>query len=85
MRQMAMGDLGTSYRYDSPAWQIIKPMIPVTIELAALIHLISIVLGVPAGCHQRRAPGHDARLRAARVSLAGLSMPFFLAGDVSSW
>src|SRR3712207_2382962 len=46
---MFTGDLGKSYRYDVPAWQVIKPLIPVTIELAILSTIISILIGVPTG------------------------------------
>ena len=28
------GDLGKSYRYGLPAWQIVRPRIPITVELA---------------------------------------------------
>jgi peptide/nickel transport system permease protein len=82
MRQMAVGDLGKSYRYDSPAWQIIKPMIPVTIELAFLSTVISIALGVPAGVISavRQDTTLDYALRV--FSLAGLSMPSFWLGMV---
>ena len=34
--QILTGDLGKSYRYDLPAWEIIKPLLPVTLELAVL-------------------------------------------------
>src|SRR5207253_1360240 len=49
MRQMLTGDLGKSYRYDQPAWQIIRPLVPVTLELAALSTLFAVLIGVPAG------------------------------------
>ena len=32
LRQILTGDLGKSYRYDQPAWQIIRPLVPVTLE-----------------------------------------------------
>jgi peptide/nickel transport system permease protein len=82
IRQMAVFDLGKSYRYDSPAWEIIRPMIPVTVELAILATIISIVLGVPAGVIS--AVRQDSTLDyALRVfSLAGLSMPSFWLGMV---
>ncbi len=44
-----VGDLGKSYRYDQPAWDIIRPLIPVTLELAALSIIVAVCLGVPAG------------------------------------
>jgi len=79
---LAMGDLGKSYRYDLPAWEIIRPLIPVTLELALLSLIISVVLGVPFGVIS--AVRQDTRLDyALRVfSLAGLSMPSFWLGMV---
>jgi peptide/nickel transport system permease protein len=80
--QIAVGDLGKSYRYDVPAWEIIKPLLPVTIELAILSLLIAVLLGVPTGVVS--AVRQDTRLDyALRVfSLAGLAMPSFWLGMV---
>jgi peptide/nickel transport system permease protein len=71
------GELGKSYRYDLPAWQVIKPRLPVTLELAALAMGFSVLLGVPFGVISAVRRGHllDYVLRV--VSLAGLSMPSF--------
>jgi len=82
MRHLAVGDLGKSYRYDLPAWEIIRPLIPVTLELAFLSLVISVVLGVPFGVIS--AVRQDTRLDyTLRVfSLAGLSMPSFWLGMV---
>ena len=82
MGQLAVGNLGKSYRYDLPAWEIIRPLIPVTLELALLSLIISVVLGVPFGVIS--AVRQDTRLDyALRVfSLAGLSMPSFWLGMV---
>ncbi|HEY6675736.1 MAG TPA: ABC transporter permease [Terrimicrobium sp.] len=49
LRDIVRGELGKSYRYDIPAWQVIKPRIPVTLELAILALLIAVLLGVPVG------------------------------------
>jgi peptide/nickel transport system permease protein len=80
--ELAHGDLGKSYRYDMPAWRIIKPRLPVTLELASLALLFSIVLGVPFGVlsavHQDRPLDYVLRV----ISLAGLSMPAFWLGMV---
>jgi peptide/nickel transport system permease protein len=75
--QIVTGDLGKSYRYELPAWQLIKPLLPVTLELAALAIVISVVLGVPTGVISavRQDSGLDYVLRV--LSLAGLSMPSF--------
>jgi peptide/nickel transport system permease protein len=82
LRQLAAGNLGKSYRYDLPAWDIIKPLIPVTLELAALSLIISVLLGVPTGVVSavRQDTHLDYVLRI--FSLAGLSMPSFWLGMV---
>jgi len=80
--QIFHGDLGKSYRYDLPAWQIIRPLLPVTIELAILSTIVAVLLGVPTGIVS--AVRQDGILDyALRVfSLAGLSMPSFWLGMV---
>ena len=82
MGQVFSGDLGKSYRYDLPAWQIIRPLIPVTVELAILSTIVSVVLGVPAGIVSavRQDSSIDYAMRV--FSLAGLSMPSFWLGMV---
>ena len=82
MHHILIGDLGKSYRYDLPAWQIIKPLVPVTVELAILSTVVAVVLGVPTGVVSavRQDTALDYALRV--VSLAGLSMPSFWLGMV---
>src|SRR5262249_27649772 len=74
---MATGDLGKSYRYDLPAWEIIKPLFPVTLELATLSMIVAVLLGVPTGAISavRQDSGLDYILRV--LSLACLSRPSF--------
>jgi len=76
------GDLGKSYRYDLPAWEVIKPRLPVTLELAVLSLGFSVLFGVPAGVISavRRGRPLDYALRV--LSLAGLSMPSFWLGMI---
>jgi peptide/nickel transport system permease protein len=78
--ELAEGNLGKSYRYDVPAWQVVKPRIPVTLELALLAILVAVVLGVFTGvlsaARQDSALDYSLRL----LSLAGLSMPSFWLG-----
>jgi peptide/nickel transport system permease protein len=80
--QLATGDLGKSYRYDVPAWQIVRPLLPVTLELGLLSIVVAVALGVPAGVVSavRQDTALDYALRI--VSLAGLSMPSFWLGMV---
>jgi peptide/nickel transport system permease protein len=76
------GDLGKSYRYDLPAWDVIRPRLPVTVELAVLALLFSVLLGVPTGVisaiRQNRPLDYVLRV----LSLAGLSMPSFWLGMI---
>src|SRR5438552_15799816 len=82
IRSMVTGDLGKSYRYDVPAWEVIRPLIPVTVELAVLSIIVAVVLGVPTGVISavRQDTTLDYVLRV--LSLAGLSMPSFWLGMV---
>ena len=82
LRDITTGNLGKSYRYDLPAWELIKPLLPVTIELAVLSMVIAVLLGVPTGVIS--AVRQDTKLDyVLRVfSLAGLSMPSFWIGMV---
>jgi peptide/nickel transport system permease protein len=82
IRAMLVGDFGKSYRYDQAAWEVIRPLLPVTIELAVLATVFSIILGVPAGVISavRQDGPLDYALRV--FSLAGLSMPSFWLGMV---
>ena len=77
IRGIFFGELGKSYRYELPTWQLIRPLLPVTLELAALSIVISVLLGVPTGVISavRQDSVLDYALRV--VSLAGLSMPSF--------
>ncbi len=82
LRGLAVGDFGKSYRYDQSAWEIIRPLIPVTVELAALATVFSIVLGVPAGVLSAVKQDSTLDYVLRLVSLAGLSLPSFWLGMV---
>ena len=78
--QLLHGDLGMSYRYGLPAWQIIRPRIPVTVELALLALAVALCVGLPTGVVSatRQNTPWDYGLRL--FSLAGLSLPAFWLG-----
>jgi peptide/nickel transport system permease protein len=80
--QVLAGDLGKSYRYDVPAWEVVRPLLPVTIELGVLSLIVAVLLGVPTGVMSavRQDSALDYVLRV--ISLAGLSMPSFWLGMV---
>jgi peptide/nickel transport system permease protein len=78
--EIVRGDLGKSYRYDVPAWEIVRPRIPISVELAILAMGVSVLLGVVTGVISaaRQDTWLDYVLRV--FSLAGLSMPAFWLG-----
>jgi peptide/nickel transport system permease protein len=80
--EILRGDLGKSYRYDLPAWQVIQPRIPISVELAIMGMAVACLIGIPAGVisaiRQDRWLDYGLRI----ISLAGLSMPSFWLGMV---
>jgi peptide/nickel transport system permease protein len=78
--QLLRGDLGISYRYGMPAWRIIRPRIPVTVELAVLALAVSICVGLPTGVVSATRQNTVADYGLRLFSLAGLSMPAFWLG-----
>ena len=82
LEDLLRGDLGKSYRYDIPAWQVIRSRIPVSVELAVLAMVVASLIGVPTGVVSaiRQDQWMDYVMRV--LSLAGLSMPSFWLGMV---
>ncbi len=77
---LAKGDLGYAYVSEKPAIDEILPRIPVTLKLATLTLIFSILLGVPLGVISavRQNTALDYVLRV--ISLSGLSLPSFWLG-----
>lgn len=77
---LAKGDLGYAYVSEKPAIDEILPRIPVTLKLATLTLIFSVLFGVPLGVISavRQNTALDYVLRV--VSLSGLSLPSFWLG-----
>lgn len=71
------GDLGSSLRTGEPVAQILVSRLPITIQLAVLSVLISLVLAVPLGIVAAVKRGGVLELLARLVGLLGLSLPNF--------
>lgn len=71
------GDLGYSYVHDQPVATMVAPRIPITLQLAGLTILFSVVIGVPFGLIAAafRNGAVDYALRV--ITLGSLSMPSF--------
>ena len=79
------GDLGTSYSYRQPVWDLIAPKVGVTLCLSALSFLLIVVVSIPLGV---RAAGREGgRLDAVATAFNQLCMavPPFFTGILLTW
>jgi peptide/nickel transport system permease protein len=74
------GDLGRSIRSNQPVSDAIRERLPVTIELALLSVLVSLVIAIPVGLISAMRRNSVLDSTATTVALLGVSLPnFFLA------
>jgi len=76
------GDLGTSFRYNTPVASEIGQRLPRTMQLAAASILVAVCLALPLGIIGGLFKGSAADRVAMTLSLAGISMPNFWLGPL---
>lgn len=74
------GDLGRSFVYDIPAFQLIGQRIVPTLELAIGATLLSLIVGLPLGLYCGMRPTHWFSRLASGVGVLGFSLPTFWIG-----
>jgi ABC-type dipeptide/oligopeptide/nickel transport system permease component len=79
---LAKGDLGTSFRYNTPVASEIGQRLPRTMQLAAAAVLVAICLAIPLGVVGGLFKGTALDQTAMTVSLLGISMPNFWLGPL---
>ncbi len=74
------GDLGKSLRTQEPVAQMLASRVPITLELALLAVIVSVLIGVPLGIFAalKRNSWIDSLLSA--VSLSSMAIPYFWVG-----
>ena len=79
------GDLGTSYSYHQPVWELIAPKVGVTLCLSLLSFLLIVLVSIPLGV--RSAGQAGGRLDGVRTAFNQLCMavPPFFTGILLSW
>ena len=78
--RVVQGDFGKSTRDQQPIAAGLVPRLPVTLELAALAMVLSVVIGLPAGILSALRPNGILDTLGSLVALGGIAMPsFFLA------
>ena len=79
------GDLGTSYNYKQPVWDLIGPKVLVTLCLSVLSFLLIAVISIPLGLRSAgRAGGRLDGLSTALNQLC-MAVPPFFTGILLSW
>jgi peptide/nickel transport system permease protein len=76
------GDLGTSFRYDTPVSREIRQRLGWTAELAVAAMAFALLFAVPLGVLAAIYRGRAVDQAAMAVSLAGISMPNFWLGPL---
>jgi peptide/nickel transport system permease protein len=74
------GDLGDSYVYNVPAFQLIAAALPATLELAFAGLFLALALGIPLGMWAGYRPDHWSSKLIMGLSILGFSLPTFWVG-----
>jgi peptide/nickel transport system permease protein len=79
---IARGDLGTSFRYNSPVTAQIRERFPNTVKLALSAMLVALVVAIPLGILAAVFRGTIVDHAAMTLALAGICMPNFWLGPL---
>ena len=79
---IARGDLGTSFRYNTPVTSQIREKLPNTAKLAVAAMVLAIVFAIPLGILAAVFRGTIVDYSAMTVALVGISMPNFWLGPL---
>ena len=79
---LVRGDLGTSFRYNTPVGQEIRQRLGRTAQLALVAMVVAIVIALPLGILGALYRGRAIDQAAMTVSLAGIAMPNFWLGPL---
>ncbi|MGW2326073.1 ABC transporter permease [Streptomyces sp. NPDC001700] len=80
LRDLFTGDLGTSYSFHAPAFEVVFDRVPYTITLALSAILLTTLVAVPLGVWMARRADTKRELGANVLTIAGQSMPDFWTG-----
>ncbi|MGI8918990.1 MAG: ABC transporter permease, partial [Pyrinomonadaceae bacterium] len=76
------GDMGLSFRNDTPVRSLILERYPATIELALIALLIAVVIAIPLGVVAGKNRGTWIDNAASAIALIGISLPSFVIGPL---
>ena len=79
------GDLGTSYSYHQPVWELIAPKVGVTLWLSVLSFLLIAAVSIPLGLRASRRSGGIADAAGTVADQFLMAVPPFFTGILLSW
>ena len=79
------GDLGTSYNYKQPVWDLIAPKVLVTLCLSGLTFLLIVAVSIPLGLRSARQSGGVLDGARTMVNQLCMAVPPFFTGILLSW
>src|SRR5690606_26503378 len=77
---LLQGDLGTSYTFRTPVWDMISARMPITISLTVVAMAFALLIGIPAGVLAARRAGRWQDRVVTVGSTLGLATPNFVLG-----
>ncbi len=76
------GDLGDSLKYQTPVIEILQDRIPVTLSLAILSILLTVIIGIPLGILIARTDGKWYSVILSTLTQLGIAIPSFWFGFI---
>ena len=79
------GDLGTSYSYHQPVWELIAPKVGITLCLSLLSFLLIAAVSIPLGLWAARRSGGPLDAAGTVLNQLCMAVPPFFTGILLSW
>jgi ABC-type dipeptide/oligopeptide/nickel transport system permease component len=80
LKRAGRGDLGESFRFQRPAFELVSQRLPATAVLAAVTIALTIAIGLPLGLLAGARPGRAADWLVSIATFVGISLPSFWLG-----
>ena len=79
------GNLGTSYSYNQPVWELIAPKVGVTLLLSAISFVLIVAVSIPLGLWSARRSGGVLGAAGTAFNQLCMAVPPFFTGILLSW
>ena len=79
------GNLGTSYSYNQPVWELIAPKVGVTLLLSAISFVLIVAVSIPLGLWTARRSGGPLEAAGTALNQLCMAVPPFFTGILLSW